>query len=102
MPSPKETIKINVRVQPGAHKNEVLGFQEDALRVKIAAPPVAGKANRALVAFLSEVMGIRNSDITIEKGETARRKVVGITGVTKAQIIERAASRSAVKATKLL
>src|SRR5450830_1474932 len=102
MQNQQETIKITVRVQPGARKNELLGFQEDILRIKIAAPPVEGKANRELIVFLSEVLGIRKSDITIEKGETTKRKTVGITGATKTQIMERAAARSTVKAPKLL
>lgn len=102
MPSQKEPLKINVRVQPGARKNQLLGFQEDVLRVKIAAPPVEGKANRELIVFLSEVLGIRKSDITIEKGATTKRKMVGITGITKAQVMERVAARSAVKAPRLL
>ncbi|MDO8577749.1 MAG: DUF167 domain-containing protein [Dehalococcoidales bacterium] len=102
MPSQQEPTRIIVRVRPGARKNEVLGFLEDVLRVKIAAPPVEGKANRELIVFLSEVLGIRKSDITIEKGETAKRKVVGIIGVTQSQIMERVAARSAARAPKLL
>lgn len=102
MQNRQEPVKITVRVQPGARKNEVLGFQEDILRVKIAAPPVEGKANRELIVFLSEVIGIRKSDITIEKGETAKRKVLGITGITKAQVMERASARVAARTPKLL
>lgn len=102
MPNRQEPIKITVRVQPGARKNELLGFQDDVLRIKIAAPPVDGKANRELIAFLSEVLEIRKSDITIEKGETAKRKLVGITGITKAQVMERATVRSTMRAPKLL
>jgi len=102
MTIPQEPVKVSVRVQPGARKNELLGFQEDVLRVKIAAPPVDGKANRELIVFLSEALGIRKSDITIEKGATTKRKVVGITGITKAQFVERVAVRSAIKAPKLL
>ena len=102
MPNQQEPVKISVRVQPGARKNEVLGFQEDVLRIKIAAPPVEGKADRELIVFLSEVLGIRKSDITIEKGETAKRKLVGISGITKAGVVERVAARSAVRTPKLL
>ena len=102
MPNQQEPIKITVRVQPGARKNELLGFQEDVLRIKIAAPPVDGKANRELIVFLSEVLEIRKSDITIEKGETAKRKLVEITGITKAQVMERAAVRSTMRAPRLL
>jgi len=54
--------------------------------VKIAAPPVKGKANQELVRFLSDILGVAKSNITIEKGLTSRRKVVGIRGVTKEEV----------------
>jgi len=72
------------------------------LRIKIAAPPVDGKANRELVVFLSEVLGIRKSDIAIEKGENAKRKVIGISGITKARVVELTAVRSSAGVPKLL
>jgi uncharacterized protein len=101
MTNSKEPVKVNVHVQPGARKNELLGFNEDVLRVKIAAPPVNGKANRELISFLSDALGIRKSDITIDKGETSKNKVIGIAGITKAQFLERAAARSTVKTPRL-
>ena len=102
MHSGKEPVKLIIRVQPNARKNVLVGFQEDVLRVKIAAPPVDGKANRALIAFLSGVLGISKSSIVIDKGETAKRKVVSVTGISKAQVLERVAARSAVRTPKLL
>ncbi len=86
----KEPIRIVVRVQPNARRNEVLGFKDDTLRIKIAAPPVKGKANQALITFLSDILGIRKGDLVIEKGATGKRKVISITGLTQTQIIERA------------
>ena len=82
-------VTVFVRVQPNARKNAVIGFQDDVLRLKIAAPPVEGKANRELIVFLSEVLGVRKSDISIDKGETARRKTVVVTGISKKQALER-------------
>ena len=78
--------KITVHVQPNARRNEVLGYEDGVLRVKIAAPPVKGKANQELVRFLSDILGVAKSNITIEKGLTSRRKVVGIRGVTKEEV----------------
>ncbi len=98
----KEAVKIVVKVQPNAHKNEVLGFQDDVLRVKIAAPPVDGKANKALIAFLSEVLGISKSNVDIDKGETSKTKVVLVNGISKALVMERAAARSSAGTPKLL
>ncbi len=102
MPSGKEAVKIIVRVQPNARKNEIVGFQGDVLRIKIAAPPVNGKANRALIVFLSEVLGISKSNLDIDKGETAKTKVVRIAGISKALVIERAGARSSAGTPKLL
>lgn len=85
----KEPIRIVVRVQPNAERNEVLGFKDDVLRMKIAAPPVKGKANQELITFLSDILGIGKSNLAIEKGITGRRKVISITGLTQTQIIER-------------
>lgn len=72
------------------------------MRVKIAAPPVEGKANRELIVFLSEVLGIRKSDITIEKGKTSKRKVIRVTGLSQGQIIQRTSGHSTEGSRKLL
>lgn len=98
----KEPIKIVVRVQPNAGRNEVLGFKDDVLRMRIAAPPVQGKANQELIEFLSDILGIRKSNLVIEKGETGKKKVLSITGLTKNQIMERATGHPVDLPLKLL
>ena len=98
----KEPIRIVVRVQPNAGRNEVLGFKDDVLRIKIAAPPVKGKANQELLTFLSDILGIRRCNLAIEKGETGKRKVITISGLTQNQIIERATGRPVDSPIKLL
>lgn len=80
---------ITVQVQPNARYNQVLGFEGAILRVKIAAPPVMGKANRELINFLSQLIGVNKGSITIERGHTGRRKVIAIAGLDRDQIIER-------------
>ena len=57
--------------------------------MKIAAPPVEGKANIELVDFLSEVLGVSKSRITIEKGTTSRRKLIAMEGLTEAEVTKR-------------
>lgn len=79
---------ITVQVQPNARHNQALGFEDGILRVKIAAPPVKGKANRELVRFLSQLLGVSKGSITIERGLTGRRKVIAIAGLDRDQIIE--------------
>ncbi len=85
----KEQAKIIVVVQPNASQNELLGFKDGVLHVRIAAPPIKGKANRELISFLSDVLGVSRNKLTIEKGMTGKRKVIDISGLTQSQVIER-------------
>jgi uncharacterized protein (TIGR00251 family) len=71
---------IKVHLQPGAKRNEIVGRHGDAIKIKIKikAPPVDGKANEALIEFLSETLGIAKSKIEIVSGHTSRQKLVSI------------------------
>ena len=80
---------ITIQVQPNARRNEALGFRDGILYVKIAAPPVKGEANRELVKFLSQLIGVSKGSINIKSGHTGRRKVIIFTGLDGDQIIER-------------
>ncbi len=74
--------KIKVRVQPGASKNEIQGFQDDVLRIKLTAPPVEGKANKALIALLADALRLSKSSITIVTGQSGREKLVEVEGLS--------------------
>ena len=87
----EKQAKIVVRVQPDAKQDEILNFKDDILHLKIAAPPIKGKANLKLIKFLSEILGASKSNLVIEKGVTERRKVIGIYGLTQTQVMERLA-----------
>ena len=76
-------------MQPSARRNEVLGFEDNILHVRIAAPPVKGKANKELVLFLSQIIGVSKGSINIKSGLTSRRKVIAISGLDRDQIVER-------------
>jgi len=78
--------RITVRVQPNAKRNEIIGLELGVLRLKIAATPVDGKANKELVDFLSKVLGVSKSHITIEKGHTAKVKVLNIRGLSELSV----------------
>ena len=80
---------LTLQVQPNAKRNEVLGFAEGILRLKIAAPPVEGKANKELISFLSKTLGINKSSITIDRGHTSKVKIVTILELDRDQIYER-------------
>lgn len=73
-------LSLTLHAQPGARKSEIVGMHGDALKVKIAAPPVDNKANAALIVFLSETLGVPKSAITIRHGTTRRRKIVEVSG----------------------
>ena len=85
----EEQTTIVVQVQPNASQNKVTRFEDGVLHLRIAAPPIKGKANRELIKFLSAILGVSKSSITIEKGLTSRRKVVKIEGVTQEEVRER-------------
>ena len=85
-------VKISVRVSPGAPHNEVVGYAEGVWRIKVAAPPVEGKANKALVDFLSDKLDVSKSTVTISRGLTGRNKVVIIEGLTPAEVTRRLSS----------
>ncbi len=76
-----------VKVTPNAGRNEITGFTDDALRVKIAAPPVKGKANKELIDFLSRALGVKKSSLSIVKGRTGRNKVIAIEGMSRDDIL---------------
>lgn len=82
-------VKINVQVSPNARHNEVVGFESDILKVKVAAPPLQGKANKELIKFLGQTLKISRGSITIERGLTSRNKVIAIVGLDRAEIVKR-------------
>ena len=71
-------MKINVKVTPKASKNEVVGWEEKVLKVRLTVVPEKGKANAALITLLSKHFKVPKSDITIVKGETSRNKIVEV------------------------
>lgn len=80
--------ELTLHVQPGASKNELAGLHGDALKLRIQAPPVEGAANKAVIAFIAERLGIANREIRLLRGDTSRRKTVW-TPLTVEQIAER-------------
>ena len=84
-----DSIRLTVKVVPGASRNEITGFTDDVLHVKVAAAPEKGKANRELVAFLSGKLGLRKSAVTVLKGATSRTKILEITGLAGDELLRR-------------
>lgn len=76
-------MKLHVKITPNARQSEVIGWEDDplrgrVLRVRIAAPPVEGKANEALRVFLAKRLGLPKSQVSLEKGDTSRIKTFSI------------------------
>ncbi|MDF1499843.1 MAG: DUF167 domain-containing protein [Anaerolineales bacterium] len=78
----KQGAALTIRVTPRANKTEIGGVLDDGtLRIRLAAPPVEGKANQALVVFLAEVLGVRKNKIEIVAGERGRDKIISVIGI---------------------
>lgn len=73
-------LSISVHAQPGAKRTEVAGLHGDALKVRVAAPAIEDRANEALVAFVSERLGVAKRDVRIASGEKSRAKRVEVLG----------------------
>ena len=76
-----EGVTLTLHIQPGAKKSEIAGLHGDALKIRLAAPPVDGKANAALIAFVAERLGLSKSLVELKSGQTSRRKVLLLIGV---------------------
>jgi uncharacterized protein (TIGR00251 family) len=77
---------LELKTIPNAPRDEVAGWQGDALKVKVHAPALEGRANDALLEFLADKLGVHRRDVTLVRGEKSRHKVVRITGLTLAEV----------------
>lgn len=71
-------LVLSLHVQPGAARTGVAGLHGDALKLRVAAPPVDGKANAAVLRFLAEAFDVPLARITLVRGESSRQKTVRI------------------------
>lgn len=73
-------LTLTLHIQPGAKRTEIAGLHGDSLKIRVAAPPVEGAANAALIDFLKAAFAVRAAQITLKQGASGRRKVVEIDG----------------------
>jgi uncharacterized protein (TIGR00251 family) len=73
---------LELLVQPRASRSQVKGEHDGRLKIQLAAPPVDGEANAALLAFLADALSVKRADVALLAGETGRRKRVRVAGVT--------------------
>lgn len=82
-------VGFEVKVQPRARKNAVIGVVGDALKLALTAPPIEGRANQAVIEFFAELFEIPRASVTIASGATNRNKVVRIRGLTRQTVEQR-------------
>jgi len=82
-------VNIPVIVHPNAARNELVGFANDVFHVKVSVPPVKGRANKELIAFLSQILDINRSSVSIMKGQTSRNKVIAVQGLSREEVMKR-------------
>ena len=83
------TARLNVRVQPGASRSEVVGWQGDTLRVRVQAPPLEGRANAAVIELLSSALDVPRRRLRLERGEASREKVIAVDGLDEVEMRRR-------------
>lgn len=79
-PLPDGTLLLKLLVQPRASKNELAGLHGDALKLRLTTPPVEGRANQAVIAFLAKRLHLPKSALTLKSGQQSREKQVVISG----------------------
>lgn len=81
-------VTFAVKLVPRAKHDEIVGIENDALKIRVNAPPVDGRANEALLQFLARTLKVARSQVELARGETSRHKLVRVRGVTAARVRE--------------
>ena len=71
-----DELMLHCHIQPGARQTRLVGLYDHCLKIQLQSPPVDGKANKALIAFLAKLCGVAKSAVQIKKGLSSRRKTV--------------------------
>jgi uncharacterized protein len=78
--------RLRVRVEPRASRDEVVGWREDTLRLRVSAPPLEGRANAAVVDLIARAAGVARSAVSVVAGERSRDKLLRVDGVSAAAL----------------
>lgn len=73
-----DALTLHLHVQPGAKKTEAAGMHGGSIKIRLAAPPVEGKANLALLAFVADAFGVPQRNVILVRGEKSREKVLRV------------------------
>ena len=82
-------VVLSLHVQPGAKKTEVVGLHGDALKIRLAAPPVEGKANECLLEYVADTLNVPKRQVTLVSGLSSRSKLVAVVGMGMEEIERR-------------
>jgi len=82
-------VRFEVHAKPRARKSRIAGERNGALIVQLAAPPVDGAANAELIDVLTQALSLPKRDVTLERGESSRLKLVEVRGLTPAEVRKR-------------
>jgi uncharacterized protein len=83
-----EITRIGLKVQPNAGCNKIMAFNNGVFKVKIAAPPDKGKANKAIIEYLSDILDLPKNHVLIERGETSHNKLISIIGLNQESVLK--------------
>ena len=75
-----DAITLTLHIQPGAKRSGIAGLHGEALKIRLAAPPVEGRANEALLKYIAELFGVPLRQVDLRQGNQSRHKVVVVTG----------------------
>jgi len=83
-------VTIHVHAQPGAKRTEIAGLYGDSLKLRLASPPVDGKANECLIEYLAQRLGVKKGQVSIIRGVSSRRKTVfvAVAGLRPAALLD--------------
>jgi uncharacterized protein (TIGR00251 family) len=75
-------VVLTLHIQPGAKKTEIVGLHGEALKVRLASPPVDGKANTCLLTFIAQKVGVGKTAVELVSGQSSRAKRLRVAGVS--------------------
>jgi len=83
----KHGVTIAIKVVPNASKDQVAGFLDDRLKIRVSAPPESGKANKAICTLLALVLDVPNKDVLVIAGHTNPMKTVVVNGISLGAVL---------------
>lgn len=84
----RPTGRIEVHLRPRGHRDELTGLKDGVLQAKVSAPPVDGRANRALCRLLADRLGVAPSRVRVIRGRNARKKLVEVEGLDSQSLLD--------------